>query len=59
MLKAVAGLESGFVQERAMDRLLTMDKEEFVSRMQPEYRRIMEQVADAVNAARSGCRSGI
>ena len=37
-----------------MDRLLTMDKQEYVSRMQLECRRIMEQVADAVNAAPTG-----
>jgi hypothetical protein len=37
-----------------MDRLLTMDKQEYVSRMQVECRRIMEQVADAVNAAPTG-----
>jgi len=37
-----------------MDRLLTMDKQEYVSRMQAECRRIMEQVADAVNAAPTG-----
>jgi len=37
-----------------MDRLLTMDKQEFVSRMQAECRRIMEQVADTVNAAPTG-----
>jgi hypothetical protein len=37
-----------------MDRLLTLDKDEFVTRMQAECRRMMEQVADAVNAAPSG-----
>ena len=37
-----------------MDRLLTMDKQEYVSRMQIECRRIMEQVAEAVNAAPTG-----
>jgi len=37
-----------------MDRLLTMDKEQYVSQMQAECRRIMEQVADAVNAAPTG-----
>jgi hypothetical protein len=45
---------SGFFQETAMDRLLTMDKQEYVSRMQTECRRIMEQVAEAVNAAPTG-----
>jgi hypothetical protein len=37
-----------------MERLLTMDKQEYVSRMQAECRRVMEQVAEAVNAAASG-----
>ena len=37
-----------------MDRLLLLDKTEFVSRMQVECRKIMEQVADAVNAAPTG-----
>ena len=37
-----------------MDRLLTMDKQAYVSRMQAECRRIMEQVADAVNGAPTG-----
>ncbi len=37
-----------------MERLLAMDKQEFVSRMQAECRRIMEQVADAVNNAPTG-----
>ncbi len=37
-----------------MDRLLTMDKQEYVTRMQQECRRIMEQIADAVNNAPSG-----
>jgi hypothetical protein len=37
-----------------MERLLTMDKQEYVSRMQAECRRIMEQVADAVNATPTG-----
>ena len=34
-----------------MDRLLTMDRQEYVSRMQTECRRILEEVADAVNGA--------
>jgi len=34
-----------------MDRLSTMDKEEFIARMQGEFRRAMEQVAAAVNEA--------
>ena len=37
-----------------MDRLLSLDKQEFVARMQAECRRVMEQVADAVNAAPTG-----
>jgi hypothetical protein len=37
-----------------MDRLLMMDKQAYVSRMQAECRRIMEEVADAVNAAPTG-----
>jgi hypothetical protein len=37
-----------------MDRLLTMDKDAFVSRMQEEMRRLLEGVADAVNAAATG-----
>jgi hypothetical protein len=37
-----------------MERLLTMDRQEYVARMQAECRRIMEQVADTVNAARTG-----
>ena len=37
-----------------MDRLLTMDKEQFVSQIQAEVRRILEQVADAVNNAPQG-----
>jgi hypothetical protein len=37
-----------------MDRLLTMNKEQYVSRMQAECRRIMEQIADTVNAAPTG-----
>lgn len=37
-----------------MDRLLRMDKEQFVSRMQAEVRQVLEQVADAVNDAPDG-----
>jgi hypothetical protein len=37
-----------------MDRLLTMDKEQFISQMQAEFRRALEQVADAVNGAPDG-----
>ena len=37
-----------------MDRLLTMDRQEYVSRMQTECRRILEEVADAVNGVPTG-----
>ena len=37
-----------------MDRLLTMDKEQFVARMQQEMRRTLERIADAVNDAPTG-----
>jgi len=37
-----------------MERLLTMDKQQFISQMQAEVRRVMEQVADAVNNAPTG-----
>jgi len=37
-----------------MDRLFSMDKEQFVERMQAEIRRTLEQVADAVNNAPTG-----
>ena len=37
-----------------MDRLLSLDKQQFADRMQEECRRMMDQVADAVNAAPSG-----
>ena len=37
-----------------MERLLTMDTQEYVSRMQSECRQIMEQIADVVNAAPTG-----
>jgi hypothetical protein len=37
-----------------MDRLLTMDKEQFVTRMQAEVRQLLEGVADAVNVAATG-----
>jgi hypothetical protein len=49
-----AGLEVRLFQETAMDRLLTMDKQEYVLRMQAECRRIMERIADEVNAAPTG-----
>ncbi len=37
-----------------MDRLLTMDREQFISQMQADFRRALEQVADAVNSASDG-----
>jgi len=37
-----------------MDRLLTMDKEQFIAQMQEEVRRLLGQVADAVNNAADG-----
>jgi hypothetical protein len=37
-----------------MERLLTMDEQAYVSAMQAECRRIMEQIAKAVNAAPTG-----
>src|SRR5450755_4835012 len=53
-MAAVAGLDVRLFQETAMDRLLTMDKQEYVSRMQAQCRQIMERIADAVNAAPTG-----
>jgi hypothetical protein len=37
-----------------MERLLTMDKEQFIAQMQDEVRRILGRVADAVNNAPTG-----
>lgn len=37
-----------------MDRLLSLDKQQFADRMQEECRRLVDQVADAVNAAPTG-----
>jgi hypothetical protein len=37
-----------------MDRLLQMDKEQFIAQMQAEFRRALEQVAEAVNNASDG-----
>jgi len=37
-----------------MERLLTMDKEQFLAEMQAEVRRILGQVADTVNNAPTG-----
>ena len=37
-----------------MDRLLVMNKEQFIEQMQSEVRRLLGQVADAVNNAADG-----
>ncbi len=37
-----------------MDRLLTMDKEQYVARMQGDLTRILREIADAVNNAPQG-----
>ncbi|HEY8665999.1 MAG TPA: hypothetical protein VIL86_05000 [Tepidisphaeraceae bacterium] len=37
-----------------MDRLLTMDKEQFIARMQAEFRQAFEPIATAVNDAADG-----
>lgn len=37
-----------------MDRLLTMDREQFITDMQAEVRRLLGEVADAVNNAPDG-----
>jgi hypothetical protein len=37
-----------------MERLLTMDKEQFITEMQAEVRRLLGEVADAVNNAPDG-----
>jgi len=37
-----------------MDRLLRMDKDEYVAKMQAEVRRVLERVADVVNDAATG-----
>ena len=37
-----------------MDRLATMDKEQYMARMQAEVRRVLDGVADAVNEAPDG-----
>lgn len=37
-----------------MERLLKMDKEQFISEMQDDFRRILGRVADAVNGAPDG-----
>ena len=37
-----------------MDRLLTMDKEQYLAAMQADVRRILGEVADAVNTAPTG-----
>jgi hypothetical protein len=46
--------EPAVFKEHAMERLLTMDKEQFISQMQSEVRRILGEVADAVNSAPTG-----
>lgn len=46
-------LEAGFGGQ-PMDRLLTMDKEQFIAEMQAEVRRVLGEVADAVNHAPDG-----
>ena len=51
---AVAATANHYRTIQAMDRLLTMDKEQFIEEMQAEVRRILGQVADAVNDAPSG-----
>jgi hypothetical protein len=43
-----------FFEERAMDGLSAMDKAEYMTQMQGECRRIMGEIADAVNAAPTG-----
>ena len=40
--------------EVAMDRLLTMDQEQFIARMQADMRQTLEQIAAAVNDAPTG-----
>jgi hypothetical protein len=45
---------SGFTKERAMDRLLTMDKDQFIREMLEEATRVFGRVADAVNNAPTG-----
>lgn len=42
------------MQEQAMESLKVMDKSAYVVRMQAECRRILEQVADAINNAPTG-----
>jgi hypothetical protein len=41
-------------KETAMDRLIQMDREQFIDAVLPEVRRIVGEVADAVNAAPDG-----
>jgi hypothetical protein len=56
-IRHLPGLEAGRGQsakESAMDRLLALDKQQFIDRMQAECRRVMDQVAEAVNAAPTG-----
>lgn len=44
----------GFDWRKAMERLRQMDKEQYLAAMQAEVRRILGQVADAVNNAPEG-----
>jgi hypothetical protein len=44
----------GITQEKAMERLLKLDRQGYVDVMQGECRRIMEKIADAVNNAPTG-----
>jgi hypothetical protein len=53
-MTAAAGPEPGFFQETALDRPLTMDKQQHPARMRADCRRIMDRAADAVNAAPAG-----
>jgi len=41
-------------ERKSMEVLQTMDKQAYVERMQAEARRIMERIADAINAAPTG-----
>lgn len=50
----LAGGTGPFYKGHAMERLLTMDKEQFISQMQSDVRRILGEVADAVNNAPTG-----
>src|SRR5262249_11037720 len=45
---------AGETRRFAMDRLLTMDQEQFIARMQAEVGQTLEQIAAAVNDAPTG-----